>query len=160
MVQKPEIQYIGQFYIHGSEAKALELKQKQERKQAKTELPQHRFERIRKVRVDMLAIGSMVMAMVLMVTMVAGTLSIQTAWQEMEVARQYVYELQAENIDLKTSYRASFDLDQVRSAALAMGLVPEAEVDSMKLRVTMPEPEQQRTQWDDFVWFMQGLFAE
>ena len=79
MAQKPEIQYVGQFYVHGSEAK--KLARKTEQKKAKTELPQHRVERVRKVHVDVLAISSILIAAVLLFTMVAGTLSLQTAWQ-------------------------------------------------------------------------------
>ena len=36
MNQKPKIQYIGQFYIHGSEARALELQE--QKKQAENNL--------------------------------------------------------------------------------------------------------------------------
>ncbi len=160
MAQKPEIQYIGQFYVHGSEAKILELKQKQEQKEAKTELPEQRIQRIRKVQVDLLAIASLVMAAVLLVTMVAGTLSLQTAWQELETARQYVSELQASNVSLAAKRRAAYDLEQIRSAATAMGLVPVSEVQTMKVKVTVPQPEPERTQLDDLVWFVKGLFAE
>ena len=32
MTRKPEIQYIGQFYVHGSEARALELQEKKKQK--------------------------------------------------------------------------------------------------------------------------------
>ena len=32
MVQKPKIQYIGQFYVHGSEAIALELEEQRKQK--------------------------------------------------------------------------------------------------------------------------------
>ena len=74
MAQKPEIQYVGQFYVHGSEAR--ELARKNEKKKAKTQLPLHRFERVRKVHVDPLAIGSILMAAVLLVTMVMGALSL------------------------------------------------------------------------------------
>ena len=44
MSQKPKIQYVGQFYIHGSEARQLELQEK--RKQARSKLP---LERLRKL---------------------------------------------------------------------------------------------------------------
>ena len=44
MSQKPKIQYVGQFYIHGSEARQLELQEK--KKQAKSKLP---LERLRKI---------------------------------------------------------------------------------------------------------------
>ena len=47
MNQKPKIQYIGQFYVHGSEARALELQE--QKKQAKTRLPLAKLEPIEKV---------------------------------------------------------------------------------------------------------------
>ena len=157
MAQKPEIQYVGQFYVHGSEAR--ELARKNEKKKAKTQLPLHRFERVRKVHVDPLAIGSILMAAVLLVTMVMGALSLQTAWQELETAQQYVFELQKTNRVLTTQYRSRFDLEQVRSAALAMGMIPVEEATVMKIHVTVPQPEPERTWLDDFVWFVEGLFA-
>lgn len=157
MAQKPEIQYIGQFYVHGSEAR--ELARKNERKKAKTQLPLHRFERIRKVHVDPLAIGSILMAAVLLVTMVMGALSLETAWQELDTARQYVYELQKTNRTLTNQYRSQIDLEQVRSAALAMGMIPVEEATVMRIHVTVPQPEPERTWLDDLVWFVEGLFA-
>ena len=157
MAQKPEIQYIGQFYVHGSEAK--ELARQNEQKKVKTELPQHRFERVRKVHVDLLAICSLVMAAVLLVTMVVGTLSLQTAWQELGKAEQYVFELQTKNAVLASEYRSGYDLEEVRSAALALGMIPVSEAQSMQLHVTVPEQVPEMTWVEELVWFMEGLFA-
>jgi len=157
MAQKPEIQYVGQFYIHGSEAK--KLAEKKEQKQAKTKLPLHRFERVRKVYVDPLAITGILMSAVLLVTLVMDALSLQTAWQELETAQQYVYELQDTNRTLTTQYRSSFDLSEVRSAALALGMIPAEEAEVMKLTVTVPVQEPEPTLLDDIVWFLEGLFA-
>lgn len=157
MAQKPEIQYVGQFYVHGSEAK--ELARKNEQKKARTELPQHRFERVRKVQVDALAICSLLMATVLLVTMVVGALSMQTAWQELETAQQYVFELQTRNSVLASEYHASYDLEEVRSAALALGMIPASEAEVMKVHVTVPVREPEMTWTEEIVWFMEGLFA-
>ena len=157
MAQKPEIQYIGQFYVHGSEAR--KLAQKNEQKKAKTELPAGRFEQVRKVYVDPLAIGSILMAAVFLVTMVMGALSMQTAWQELGTAQQYVYELETRNSVLTAQYRAGYDLEEVRSAALAMGMIPLEEAQTMQLRVTVPEVEPEATWVDDLIWFVEGLFA-
>ena len=157
MAQKPEIQYVGQFYIHGSEAK--KLAQKKEQKKAKTQLPQHRFERARKVYVDPLAIASLCVAAVLLVTMVLGTLSLQTAWQELDLAQQYVYELQSKNVALTAQYRSGYDLDEVRSAALALGMIPVEEAQVMNLHVTVPVQQPEPTFLENVVWFLEGLFA-
>lgn len=161
MALKPEIQYIGQFYVHGSEAKAVEVKQDQEKKKQKSEyeLPLHRFEKVQKISVDPLAICSIVLAAVLMVCMVAGTLQIQSAWEELDAANRYVYNLEAIHRQRVLEYRTSYDLEEVRAAAENMGLIPVAEAKTMELTVTIPEPEVKPTLWEDIVWFMEGLFA-
>ena len=157
MAQKPEIQYVGQFYVHGSEAK--KLARKTEQKKAKTELPLHRFERIRKVHVDVLAISSILVAAVLMITMVAGALSLQSAWEELHIAQEYVYELESANATLAAQYRSGYDLDEVRSAAIALGMIPVEEAQVVSLRVTVPEVQPEPTLLDDIIWFLEGLFA-
>ena len=157
MAQKPEIQYIGQFYIHGSEAR--ELARKNEQKKAKTELPLHRFQRVRKVYVDPLAICSLMIAAVMIIGMAAGMMSLQTAWEELDTARMYVSELETRNSVLTAQYRAGYDLETVRNAAIAMGMVPAAEVQTVKLNVTVPEVQPEPTLMDDVLWFLNGLFA-
>ena len=157
MAQKPEIQYIGQFYIHGSEAR--EMARKNEQKKAKTELPLHRFQRVRKVYVDPLAICSLMIAAVMIIGMVAGMLSLQTAWEELDTARMYVSELETRNGVLTAQYRSGYDLETVRSAAIAMGMVPVSEVQTVKLNVTVPEVQPEPTLMDDVLWFLNGLFA-
>ena len=157
MAQKPEIQYIGQFYIHGSEAR--DLARKNEQKKAKTELPLHRFQRVRKVYVDPLAICSLMIAAVMIIGMVAGMLSLQTAWEELDTARVYVSELETRNSVLTAQYRSGYDLETVRSAAIAMGMVPVSEVQTVKLNVTVPEVQPEPTLMDDVLWFLNGLFA-
>ena len=157
MAQKPEIQYIGQFYIHGSEAR--EMARKNEQKKAKTELPLHRFQRVRKVYVDPLAICSLMIAAVMIIGMAAGMMSLQTAWEELDTARMYVSELETRNSVLTAQYRAGYDLETVRNAAIAMGMVPAAEVQTVKLNVTVPEVQPEPTLVEDIRWFLNGLFA-
>ena len=157
MARKPEIQYIGQFYVHGSEVKKLAVKEQP--KKAKTELPLHRIEKVRKVYVDPLAICSLVMAAVLLVTMAVGALSLEAAWQELDNAQQYVFELQHKQRVLESEYRSGYDLEEIRSAALAMGMIPAGEAETMNLRVTVPQQEPEMTWMDEMVWFLEGLFA-
>ena len=157
MALKPEIQYIGQFYIHGSEAKALEVKP--EEKKSEYKLPLHRFEKVQKLHVDPLAICSIALAVVLMIGMVAGTLQIQSAWEELDAANRYVYNLEAIHRQRMSEYRSSYNLEEIRTVAETMGLIPVAEAKTMELTVTIPEPEAEPTMWDDIVWFMEGLFA-
>ena len=159
MALKPEIQYIGQFYVHGSEAKAVEIQQEQEPKKSEYKLPLHHFQKVQKIHVDPLAICSIVLAVVLMVGMVAGTLQIQSAWEELDAANRYVYNLEAIHRQRVSEYRSSYDLEEIRTVAETMGMIPVAEAKTMELTVTIPEPEAEPTVWDDIVWFMEGLFA-
>ena len=54
MAAKPEIQYVGQFYIYGSEAKKLEPKRQEKKKN--TVLEQPKSEQTRVVSVDPVAL--------------------------------------------------------------------------------------------------------
>lgn len=159
MALKPEIQYIGQFYTHGSEAKAVEVKPEQEQKKSEYKLPLYRFEKRQKIHVDPLAICSIALAMVLLVCMVMGTLQIQSAWQDLEAANRYVYNLEALHRQKLTEYRSVCNLDDIRAAAEVMGMIPIAEAKTMEITVSIPEPEAEPTMWEDIVWFMEGLFA-
>lgn len=157
MANKPEIQYVGQFYVYGSEARALAAKRA--RKQAQTQLPDQAVQQVRQVRVDALAVASLVLAGVLLVTMVAGALSMQTAWQDLRTAKQYVYELEAKNRVLTVEYRSSYDLEEIRSAALSLGMIPAEEAERRSFTVTMPVQEPEPTFLENLQWFLKGLFA-
>ena len=156
MVRKPDIQYVGQFYIHGSEAQKLAPKQE---KQSKTRLPLVRMEKVQAIYLDPVAIVAIAVAVVMLVTMVAGILAVQSTWQEYEVMEGYVSGLRRENARLEKAYRDSYDLEEIAAAAKTMGLVPRSEVQTRTISVTLPEPEPEPTAWEDFLWFVKGLFA-
>lgn len=153
MVNKPEIQYVGQFYVHGSEAPALKKAKKKE----------HAFlakpERVRKVYVDPVAFCGILVAAVMLVALVLGSLQLQQVWQEHAVMQEYLSQLKRENAALEHNYRISYDLDEIKKLSDTLGLVPIEEVETQHVRVTPPEPKPQRTWLDDVRWFFEGLFA-
>ena len=157
MIQKPKIQYVGQFYVHGSEAQVLE--RKKERRRAKTKLPMARLERIEKNYVDPVALAGILVAFVMLFTMVAGVLQLQDDWAEYTQMSAYVSELKKENAELTKTYRDGYDLEEIRKRALALGLVPVEDTDTMTIHVTVPTPEPEPTLWENIVWFWEGLFA-
>ena len=65
MNQKPKIQYVGQFYVHGSEARQLQLQE--QKRQAKTKLPLARMQKIEKIYVDPVALAGIAVAVLLLV---------------------------------------------------------------------------------------------
>ncbi len=156
MVQKPKIQYVGEFYSHGSEARKLEVK-----KAPKTRLPLARLEKLEqleKIYVDPVAIGAIVASLVLLVAMIAGVWQIKSDLERYNAASAYVQELHEENAQLYRQYRECFDLADVKAKALGLGLVPVEEVETMTVTVTMPQPEPEKTWLDELRWFWNGLW--
>ncbi len=157
MAQKPKIQYIGQFYVHGSEAHALELEQ--EKKQPKTKLPLARLQQIEKIYVDPVALVGIAVAVVMLVTMVVGALQLKEDWAEYERMSSYLSQLKLDNAQKTMEYRSSYDLEDIRTKAAAMGLVPMEEVETMTVVVTVPEKTPEVRKIDEIKWFLEGLFA-
>lgn len=157
MTQKPKIQYIGQFYVPGSEAQVLAPKEK--KKKAKTRLPIAKREKVGAITIDPIAVAGIAAAAVLLAVMVLGVLQIRDDWAEYSAMSRYVSQLKAENAELKTTYRAGYDLEDIQNKALGIGLIPKEESQTMTITVTVPQREPEPTFWDDVVWFFQGLFA-
>ena len=157
MNQKPKIQYVGQFYIHGSEARQLQLLE--EKRQAKTKLPMARIQKIEKIYVDPVALAGIAVAVVMLVTMVLGAIQIKRDWEQYEQVSAYVSELKKENARKNHAYRLSYDLADIETKALAMGLVPKSELQTATVVVTVPEPELEMTRMEEIRFFLEGLFA-
>ena len=157
MNQKPKIQYIGQFYVHGSEARQLQLQE--EKRQAKTKLPLARIQKIEKVYVDPVALVGIAVAVVMLVTMVLGAIQIKRDWDQYERVSTYVSELKRENARMSHAYHSSYDLEDIKTKALAMGLVPRSELQTMTVSVTVPQQEAEPTRVEEIKLFLEGLFA-
>jgi hypothetical protein len=155
MERKPDIQYIGQFYVHGSEAR--ELARQEQAKRAKTQLPLFRQQRIRKIAVDPVAVTGIAVAVMMMVVMIVGAISIHNAWMQHDRMAAYVKELTAENTALEQEYRAGYDPEDIREKAVALGMIPAAEAQSILIYVRVPQVEKDPTWWEDMVWFLDGM---
>ena len=154
MAYKPEIQYVGQFYVHGSEAKQVAPKRRPQ-----FQLPKALPDKIEKIYVDPVALVGLMVAALMLVAMVVGACQIHSSWQEYEEAFHDLSVIKREHARLEHVYNISIDLDDVAAQAESMGLVPVDQLPAMTVRVTMPVPEPEETAWDEFVWFIQGLFA-
>ena len=157
MSQKPKIQYVGQFYIHGSEARQLELQEK--KKQAKSYLPLERLRKIEVVYLDPVAIFGIVTALVMLTVMILGVLQIRDDWKEYRVMSNYVSRLNSENAELQADYRSQYDLEDIRIKAQALGMVPKSDLEVRTVYVTIPQPEPEMTWLEELQWFLSGLFA-
>ena len=157
MNQKPKIQYVGQFYIHGSEARQLELQEK--KKHAKSKLPLERLRKVEVIYLDPVAIFGIVTALVLLAVMTVGVLQIRDDWKDYQTMSNYVSRLNSENAQMQADYRSQYDLEDIRVKAQALGMVPKSELGVRTVYVTIPQPEPEMTWLEEIQWFLSGLFA-
>ena len=154
---KPEIQYVGQFYVYGSEAKKLERKPRPVKSRREKEFV--RQNPVRVISVDPVAMIGLVVAVIMLAALAVGALQISTTWQEYDQIEAYLAELKQENARLDHEYRTGYDLAEIEQTALAIGMIPATEANTIIVRVSVPEPEPEPTIWEDIVWFMKGLLA-
>ena len=161
MAQKHEIQYVGQFYIHGSEARKLAEEQKKNR--AQNVLPLERLKSIQKIYVDPVALIGLAVAVFMAVTMVLGAMNIRQAWDAYEDMQDHLTQLKDKNASLSLKYTDGYDLAEIEAAAITLGLVPKENLTTIPVQVTVPEIPEEPTAWEafkDYVeWFVDGLFA-
>lgn len=150
MAQKPKIEYVGQFYIVGSEA--AKLKQKKNPAVIATNRPVQRT-----VYVDPVALGGIVVAVVLLISLAVGCLQYRSAWKENARVHAQVTALRSENTALHRRYTEGFDLEVIRDTAEDLGMVPAEEAEVRFMDVTLPQPKKENTWWQDTKWFLSGL---
>lgn len=157
VTQKPKIQYVGMFYVHGSEAKKLQ--EEQRRKEARTKLPLERLRKIEAIYIDPVALVSIAVAVLMLVTMVYGVLRITKDWTEYRQMSAYVSELNLENANLYQQYRENIDLEDVYTKAVALGMLPVEKVPTRTITVRVPEAPAEPTWMERTTAFFTGLFA-
>ena len=156
MDQKPVIQYVGQFYVYGSEVKAPKKKQPA----PKVFLPKKpKTEKERRIYVDPVAVGGIVLAVVVLVALVVGAVQLTVSMKQYNQETEKLTELKRENAKLEHAYRTALDLDAIQERAEALGMIPAEEAEKMTVRVSVPEHEEEPTAWENFLWFLSGLLG-
>lgn len=157
MARKPDIQYIDKFYVHGSEARVLELKP--QKRKAKTVLPEAAPVKEKVVRIDLLSLSAIAVAAAMIVLMVVGCFQLKAAFDRTVDMSHYVISLQNENLELNKTYYAGFDAADIEQKALALGMIPMEKARTMTISGIVPEEVPAPTMWENFTWFMKGLLA-
>lgn len=157
MVQKPDIQYVTQFYSYGSEAKALELKPVP--KKQKPKLPVAKPEQKIRIAVDPVALASILIAVAMVIVMAVSVHSYLEACNEYRTMTKRVITLQNMHVQKQQDYEEMYNLDDIREKALALGMIPLEEAQVITITPVIPEPEPEHSWWENISWFMKGLFA-
>ena len=159
MARKPDIQYVGQFYVHGNAAHQPELKPAAQ--PARLPVPKFLQQEKAEILVDPVALASTVVAVVMLVLMVVNCFQYVGAVRAYEDMEDYLVELRDDNARMSHAYYTSddYDLEYVEHTALALGMVPAEQAQTISIHVTPGQPEPEPTIWENIQWFLDGLFA-
>ena len=155
MAYKPEIQYIEQFFIPGSEAPQLQP----QRGSQPARKPRVQQEKKIQILIDPVALFGLMVAVTMLVLMAVGVYQYNAASRRNEAVNDYLLQLQDTNITCEYQYRTKLDLNKIAEQAKALGMIPASEAQTITVHVEVPQPEPEPTWWDDLVWFLEGLFA-
>ena len=143
MARKAAIQYVS-FYSAGSAARQIELKPAT--KQVK--LPAPRRAKRKVVYVDPVAIAGIVMAVVMLIVMLVGLIQFGEAHSRKTQLENYVISLQQQNKNLEETYHNGYDVDEIRTIAIARGMIPVEQARVLYVPGGQAEPVQEsRTLW-------------
>ena len=156
--QMHEIQYV-RFYTDGSTARKTAAPRKQVAA-APAKQPTRSAKRpVVKIPVDPVALAGMLVAGVMLIMMVVGVFQVNSARQEVAQLEGYVAQLQTKNEQLQAVYQEGYDLEEVEKTALALGMVPKAEVQTVPIQLSGSQPQTQQSVWDQVLAFLTNLFA-
>ena len=154
MARQPDIQYI-RYYTDGSAARKVAplapLKT--------LKLPKIRLKKRITLHIDPLAISGILMAAVMIRLMAVGIANLNAASQQLQTMESYVQTLTEENAQLSNAFHEGYDLEEIRTTALALGMVPKEQVQHITIRIPPEIVEEEPTSWERFYTFLTGLFA-
>lgn len=156
MAQKTEIQYVGQFYVFGSEAPQAKLQPKK----AKAKRPQLHLERLQKVYIDPVALCGVLLAVVMLSLLIVGAYQLRDTRASYDQMKTQLSTLKRENAKLYHTYHTSYDLEDIREQAENMGMVDAEDAEGFTVFFSLPKEEKKNSAWDDFLWLLSGLFSE
>ena len=155
MARKPDIQYV-RFYTDGSAARRLEVQSPQKHK---TAAPRPRKQQGYVIYVDPLAVAGILLAAVLLISMLVGSIQLAVARQQLSDTRAYVTTLRQGNAQLRKTYDEGYDLEEVEKSALAIGMIPVSQAQTFYVEVEKEEPVEEVTFWDRMSAKLEELFA-
>lgn len=158
MNYKGEIQYV-RFYTAGNAVQKLETRADQKsghRKNGRSAAnPVRKAPRV----IEPFALAGTVIAVVMAVGVVFGFIQMNRVSRQKAAMENYIEAVTAANQSLQTQYEQGYDLEEVRITAEAMGLVPEDQVQHIKISVVEPVVEPEPTFWESLWGEIQELFA-
>lgn len=157
MARRNDIQYV-RFYTTGAAAPRVEPKPEQ---QTITHAPKAPAKRI-PIPFDPIAVMGTVVAVAMLLCVLVGLVQLNHVSTQVEEMEGYISAMKAENTMLEAEYRHGYDLEEVRSAALSMGMVPAEQAQRVSvsgLDEAVEESPAADSWWAEFLEDLSALFA-
>ena len=156
MAKKYNIEYVN-FYTDGSTARKIAPALRP----VKEIVSKPRTLKRKVLYLDPVAVLGITVAVCMLIVMLAGLLVLYNARSETAAMQQYVDQLETKNSQLSQSYADGYDLEEVERTALALGMVPRAQVQQIQIRMAAPPVAQVQTPtvWEQISIFLTSLFA-
>ena len=147
MAKRDEVQYV-RYYAYGSAAVKT---QPESRRRVEEEVqPIPKAEPIPVPFSPVAVIGATV-AVVMLLLVLVGFVQLNRVNDKIRGMELYISNLKSENYALNKEYQAGYDLEEIKTAAEAMGLVPMEQV--RHVTVHIPEPEiVEELPWYQQIW--------
>ena len=161
MARKADIQYVHHYYTAGSAARKVAVKAEHKKKPLPLFEPLMMAEPDQKVivKIDPLSAAATLVAVALVVMMVVSLFQYSAAHQRNVELQEYVYTLSDEHVRLEHKYQAGFDLKEIETQALALGMIPIEEAQTIQIDASVPARTAEPTRWERLQLFMSELFA-
>ena len=155
MARKPEIQYV-RFYTDGSAARQMQVETPHKQKAA---YPRTKKQQGYVIYVDPLAVTGILLAVVMLVSMLVSGIQLAIAKQQLSDAMAHVTTLQQSNEQLRMTYEEGYDLEEVERSALALGMIPVSQVQTISVEIEEDPIQEEVTAWDRLSAKLEELFA-
>ena len=135
MVRHPSVQYV-HFYTDGSAARKIEPVIPFKKKTAI--LPKVRKQKRKLIYMDPVAVLGTCVAVCMLIMMLVGVGQLRSAQAEVKQMQDYVHYLEWENQELTQEYMQSYDLNDIRMTATALGMVPADQIAITPIEISVP----------------------
>lgn len=157
MTLQPDILYVPYCY-DGTAARKVQPRRAPVQ-QAKRPQVNRRRRKKTVVRIDPVAVLATAVACVMLICMAVGMVRLNNVDAETAQYETYLNYLHEENAVLQEQYHESYDAEDVRQKALAMGMVPKEQIPEVVIQVQTPTQEEEVGFWEQIGTFLAGLFA-
>ena len=147
------------FRIYGIERENTKTEKKTEKKFHKTQVIELNPQPLITIKFDPLAVMGTIVAMVMIVCVMIGCVQVNRVNEQIAQTEVLLSGLKAEYSILQNEYEHGYDIEEIRTAALAMGMIPRDQAEHVTVNVSLPEEIPELTWWENLVHDIQELFA-